>query len=186
MPEDWTWGLKPFTRGNPPPVVNLHICVCFLIVFVTSFAHSTFFLFLQRFTEQKIEDAEVLSLPWTADRNTPDNGEPDSEEFVPKSDIALSRARGKTSAHGEEGDSDDVQILEVVAVMPISYAFPASTFPANQAGQVHDAEPLASQAPATSKKRTAPTGPSEAAPKKRTKKSAQHLPKRKTMPGVTG
>ena len=145
---------------------------CFLIAFVTPFANSSLSLFLQRFAEQKIEDAEVLALPWTADRNTPDSGEPDSEEFVPKSDVAPARARGKTSAHGEEGDSDDVQILEVVAVMPISYAFPASTFLANQAGQVHDAEPLASQAPATSRERTAPAGPSKAAPKKRTKKSS--------------
>ena len=107
-----------------------------------------------------------MSLPWPADRNTPDSGEPDSEEFVPKSDVASARARGKTSSHGEEGDSDDVQILEVVAAMPISYAFPASTSSANQAGQVHDAEPLASQPPATSRKRTAPAGVSEAAPKK--------------------
>ena len=64
-----------------------------------------------------------MALPWTADRNTPDNGEPDSEEFVPKSDVAPVRVRGKTSAHADEGDSDDVQILEVVTAMPISYAF---------------------------------------------------------------
>src|SRR3954465_14926343 len=122
-----------------------------------------FLLVLQRFTEQKNEDAEVLLLPWPADRSTPDTGEPDFEEFVPKSDLAPDRARGKTSAHEEEGDSDDVQILEVVAAMPISYSFPASTSPPNQAGQVHEAEPLASQPPATSRKRTAPAGASEAA-----------------------
>src|SRR3954463_1047260 len=150
---------------------------CPLIAFVIPFANFFVYLFLQRFAEEKIEDAEVLALPWPADRNTPDSGEPDSEEFVPKSDLAPARARGKTSAHGEEGDSDDVQILEVFAAMPISYAFPASNFPATQAGQVHDAEPLASQPPATSRKRTASAGPSEAAPKKRTKKSAQHLSK---------
>src|SRR3954466_8797312 len=122
---------------------------CPLIAFVIPFANFSLSLFLQRFAEQKIEDAEVLALPWTADRNTLDSGEPDAEEFVPKSDIAPARVRGKTSAHGEEGDSDDVQILEVVAAMPISYAFPASTSSANQAGQVHRAEPLASQPPAT-------------------------------------
>src|SRR3954468_10308314 len=112
--------------------------------------------------EKKIEDAEVLAIPWTADRSTPDSGEPDSEEFVPKSDVAPARACGKTSAHGDEGDSDDVQILEVVAAMPISYAFPAPPFPANPSGQVHDSEPLASRAPAASKKRTALAGPSDA------------------------
>ena len=127
-----------------------------------------------------------MSLPWTADRNTPDVGEPDSEEFVPKSDPATARARGKTSAHEEEGDSDEVQALEVVAAMPISYAFPASTFPANPAGQVHDAEPIASRPPVTSGKRGAPVGTSEAAPKKRMKKSAPNPPRRKTMPRVAG
>src|SRR3954467_14263204 len=35
MPEDWAWGLKPFTRGNPPPQVNLHFVVCLQVVFVT-------------------------------------------------------------------------------------------------------------------------------------------------------
>ena len=100
---------------------------------------------MQRFAEQKNKDAEVLLLPWPADRSTPDTGELDFEEFVPKSDPAPARARGKTSAHEEEGDSDEVQVLEVVAAMPISYAFPASTFPANPAGQVHDAEPIASR-----------------------------------------
>ena len=144
------------------------------------------FLVLQRFAEQKDEDAEVLSLPCPADRNTPDSGEPDSEEFVPKSDLAPARARGKTTAHEEEGDSDEVQVLEVVAAMPISYAFPASTFSANPAGQVHDAEPLASRPPVTSGKRGAPAGASETAPKKRMKKSAPNPPRRKTMPGVTG
>src|SRR3954466_3161827 len=138
------------------------------------------------FEEQKIEDAEVFSLPWPADRNIPDSGEPDSEEFVPKSDLAPARARGKTPAHEEEGDSDEVQVLEVVAAMPISYAFPASTFSATPAGQVHNAEPLASWPPVSSGKRSAPASASEAAPKKRMKKSAQHPPKRKTMPGVAG
>jgi hypothetical protein len=109
-----------------------------------------------------------------------------AEGFVPKSYLTPARARGKTSAHEEEGDSDEVQVLEVVAAMPISYAFPASTFSANPAGQVHNAEPLASRPPVTSGKRSAPAGASEAAPKKRMKKSAQHPPKRKTMPGVTG
>ena len=144
------------------------------------------FLVLQRFEEQKVEDAEVLSLPWPADRNTPDSGEPDSEEFVPKSDLSPARAHDKTTAHEEEGDSDEVQVLEVVAAMPISYAFPASTFSANPAGQVHDAEPLASRPPVTSGKRGAPAGASEKAPKKRMKKSAPHPPRHKTMPGVTG
>ena len=127
-----------------------------------------------------------MSLPWTADRNTPDVGEPDSEEFVPKSDPATAHTRGKTSVHEEEGDSDEVQALEVVAAMPISYAFPASTFPANPAGQVHDAEPIASRPPVTSGKRGAPASASEAAPKKRMKKSAPNPPRRKTMPGVAG
>ena len=144
------------------------------------------FLFLQRFEEQKSEDAEVLSLPWPADRNAPDSGEPDSEEFVPKSDLAPARARGKTPAHEEEGDSDEVQVLEVVAAMPISYAFPASTFSANPADQVHNTEPLASRPPVTSGKRSDPADASEAVPKKRIKRSAPHPPKRKTMPGVTG
>ena len=88
--------------------------------------------------------------------------------------------------HEEEGDSDEVQVLEVVAAMPISYAFPASTFPANPAGQVHDAEPIASRPPVTSGKRGAPADASEAAPKKRTKKSAPNPPRRKIMPGVAG
>ena len=127
-----------------------------------------------------------MSLPWTADRNTPDVGELDSEEFVPKSDLAPARARGKTSVHEEEGDSDEGQVLEVVAAMPISYAFPASTFPANPAGQVHDAEPIASRPPVTSGKRGAPASSSEAVPKKRIKKSASNPPRRKTMPGVAG
>src|SRR3954469_24999200 len=122
------------------------------------------FLFLQRFEEQKIKDAEVLALPWPADRNTPESGEPDSEEFVPKSDLAPARARGKTPAHEEEGDSDEVQVLEVVAAMPISYAFPASTFSANPAGQVHNVEPLASRPPVTSGKRRAPADAPEVAP----------------------
>src|SRR3954468_16034754 len=95
-----------------------------------------FLLVLQRFAEQKNEDAEVLQLPWPADRSTPDTGEPDSEELVSKSDPAPARAPGKASTQEEEGDSDEVKILEVVAAMPISYAFPASTFPANPAGQV--------------------------------------------------
>src|SRR3954466_8969155 len=138
------------------------------------------------FEEQKIEDAEVLSLPWPADRNTPDSGEPDSEEFVPKSDLAPAPARGKTTAHEEEGDSDEVQVLEVVVAMPISYAFPSSTFPANPAGQVHNAEPIASRPPVTSGKRGAPAGASEAVPKKRMNKSAPNPPRRKTMPGVAG
>ena len=143
-------------------------------------------LLLQRFAEQKIEDAEVLALLWTADRNTPDSGEPDSEEFVPKSDLAPARSRGKTPAHEEEGDSDEVQVLEVVAAMPISYAFPASILSANPAGQVHNVEPLASRPPVTSGKRGAPASASEAAPKKRMKKSATNPPRRKTMPGVAG
>src|SRR3954471_618980 len=138
-----------------------------------------FLLVLQRFAEQKNEDGEVLSLPWPADRNTPDNGEPDSEEFVPKSDPAPARTRGKTSAQEEEGDSDEVQVLEVVAAMPISYAFPASTFPANPAGQVHDAEPIASRPPITSVKRGAPASASEVVPKKRVKRSAPNPPRRK-------
>jgi hypothetical protein len=145
-----------------------------------------FLLVLQRFAEQKNEDAKVLQLPWPADRSTPDTGEPDSEEFVPKSDPAPARARGKPSAQEEEGDSDEVQTLEVVAAMPISYAFPASTFPANPAGQVHDAEPIASRPPVTSGKRGAPASASEAVPKKRVKKSAPNPPRRKTMPGVAG
>src|SRR4051812_35560586 len=107
-------------------------------------------LFSQRFPEQTAEDAEVLALPWPADRNTPDNGEPDPKEFVPKSDAAPVRTRSNTSARADEGDSDDVQILEVVVVVPISYAFPAPSFPANQAVQVHDVEPLASKDPVTS------------------------------------
>ena len=90
------------------------------------------FLVLQRFEEQKTEDVEVLTLRWPADRNTPGSGDPDSEEFVPKSDLAPARARGKTLAHEQEGDSDEVQVLEVVAAMPISYAFLASTFSGSQ------------------------------------------------------
>src|SRR4051812_31608829 len=101
-------------------------------------------------------------------------------------DLAPARARGKAPAHEEEGDSDEVQILEVVAAMPISYAFPASTFPANPAGQVHDAEPIASRPHVTSGKRGAPASASEAVPKKRTKKSAPNPPRRKIMPGVSG
>src|SRR4051812_41701598 len=31
MPEEWAWGLKPFTRGNPTPQVDLRIGVCFRV-----------------------------------------------------------------------------------------------------------------------------------------------------------
>ena len=71
-------------------------------------------------------------------------------------------------------------------MVPISYAFLAPSFLANQAGQVHEVEPVASEALVASKKRTASTDPSDAAPRKRTKKSSQHILRRKTMPGVTG
>ena len=108
------------SRESPSSVKFTHWCSLPSRLCDCSFANPTLFLLLQRFAEQKTEDAEVLALPWTADRNTPDSGEPDSEEFVPKSDVAPARARGKTSTHGDEGDSDDVQILEVVAVVPIS------------------------------------------------------------------
>ena len=127
-----------------------------------------------------------MALPWNTDRNTPDNGEPDPEEFIPKPEAAPVRARSKTSARADEGDSDDVQILEVVVAVPISYAFPSPSFPANQAGQVHEVDPLASEAPVASKKRTTSTDPSNAAPRKRTKKSSQHIPRRKAMPRVAG
>ena len=42
MPEDWAWGLKPFTCERPPPEVSLITNALFSIVFVTDSANSLF------------------------------------------------------------------------------------------------------------------------------------------------
>ena len=48
MPEDWTWGLKPFTRERPPPAVSLTLNALIFYCFHNLFS-LTFILF--RLTE---------------------------------------------------------------------------------------------------------------------------------------
>src|SRR3954465_16049638 len=58
------------SRESPSLGKFTHWCLLPSRLCDCSFANPTLFLLSQRFAEQKTEDAKVLALLWTADRNT--------------------------------------------------------------------------------------------------------------------
>ena len=80
------------------------------------------------------------------DRETPDEEEPDQEMFLPMTD-ATKRPSGKFSSlrdWPDDEDDSDVDVIEPIEAVPLSFAFLAS---ANPGGHIHEDPPLATDEP---------------------------------------
>ena len=120
--------------------------------------------FLQRWPRQSLEDGDLTTKAWAADRAGSDTENYDSIANTPKppKDAAPKRTKRKAKAPAsatsaaETGD-DDCQIMEVLDRLPISSAPPTSS----------GAESTESQAAGSSRgvKRSSGAAPSEEAPK---------------------
>ena len=126
MGEKWTWGLEPYSRSNPPPVVSNTLFLptspmptsfpmsvyCFCLLMPTGL-----FVLIQRFSRQGIEDGSDPSATWGTDRTEADAQDPDDDDNVPIPLAVPSPVTGKTRASSlrdwSEDEDDDCQILEV-------------------------------------------------------------------------
>ena len=104
-------------------------------------------VFSQRFLRQDVEDGPDPSVHWDEDLPAPDTGveDPDDDDNVP---IPDARQPGKARASGKkpvqasssirdwsEDDDDECRILDPIDTVPVSYAYPLLSGPANPAGQ---------------------------------------------------
>ena len=125
--------------------------------------------FLQRWPRQRLEDSDLTTKKWEADRAGSDTEDYDSVANTPKppKDVAPKRTKRTAKAPAsatsavETGD-DDCQIVEVLDRLPISSAPPTSS----------GAEGAGSQAAGSSRgtKRTSDATAPEVAPKTTKKK----------------
>ena len=107
-----------------------------------------FLVFLQRFLRQQAEDGDDPSANWGADLPVPTTEveDPDDEDNLPIPD-ARQPAKTKASSSGKkpvqvsssirywsEDDDVDCRILDPIDDVPVSYAYPLPSGPANLAG----------------------------------------------------
>ena len=123
------------------------------------------------FLQQTLEDGTDPTLKWALDREIPDEEEPDQEMFLPMTD-ATKRPSGKFSSlrdWPDDEDDSDVDVIEPVEAVPLSFAFPAS---ANPGGHIHEDPPLATgePVPVASKKKHGAASSSSSEPSQPTKR----------------
>ena len=146
---------------------------------------------IQRFPRQTIEDGSDPPATWGPDRTEADVEDPDDDDNVPIPLAVPSPVTGKTRASSlrdwSEDEDDDCQILEVYDVLPVAFAYPARSPPADSDDQVREVDPPAS---GTDKGQTrkrpaaAPTaaGTSGAADPKKKKQRTKAIVKRRERP----
>ena len=131
---------------------------------------------MQIFIRQRDEDGANPAANWGEDRAEDDTEDFDDEGNLPIPDAALAADPGKFRVPGsirdwsEEEDDDDCVVVEVLAPMPVSYAYPLPSASVDPGEQVLEVPPVAVAAPVETRKR-AGSG-ATAPPPKRTRKKA--------------
>ena len=152
---------------------------------------------MQRFLRQQVEDGDDPSANWGADLPVPatEVEDPDDEYNLPIPD-AIQPAKTKTSSSGKkpvqvsssirdwsEDDDDDCRILDPIDSVPVSYAYPLPSGPANPAGQDKKSCKRAGAGASATGTSTA-SDPDSGRPRKQQKKAAGGKPKKTpTMAG---
>ena len=143
---------------------------------------------MQRFGRQRTKDGEDPIAVCAPDRTTADPVEPDTDNFLKIPPFGSTGSAGKPyaciSQDESTGDSDDCRILDVLDVMPVSYAYPlqspsatsAAPNPSSAPGQAADSAAAVSGEGAQTRKRAGSANPEAGSPAPPAKKS-KVLPK---------
>ena len=155
---------------------------------------------LQTFARQAKEDGADPSAKWGKDLPAPavpEVEDPDDEDQLPIP-AAGGPTSGKPRARASirdwsDDDDDECEVLEVLEVRPIAFAYPLPSAPADPGGQVPSTRPATTGNRGVSRKRagtgTSDTGtsraPDPAAKKPKLQKKSANKPRGKKMPPVT-
>jgi hypothetical protein len=162
----FAWGLEPYYRDHPAPMVSrsafadiplpnpiyflsrhihalsdISFTLAFLLLllwFLTNCLSS-----LQKFSFQDLENSRITIIP---DRTVPDPEDPDHEDNMPKNTRAASAAgKASSSRHSIQDwsdDNSDGECLMFFDPMPLAYAFPTMPLPAIPDDEVIYVAPL--------------------------------------------
>jgi hypothetical protein len=93
-------------------------------------------LAFQDYPRQATEDGANPSEKWGKDRGDSEREDPDPEDYMSIPNAGSGPVLGKTSARDPlwdwPDDDSDVEILEVLNPMPLSYSFPPNPTPADK------------------------------------------------------